>query len=299
MQQQVDYTVSSASMLRRGLKVVGVDAATQNRRIYSSNVRVFKGFFGIHPNHAETIWKDVIANEQLEGSDIDLRAFFMALNFLRVTATEDIRATLFGVDKKKARKQTWNWIGWIANLKQHKIKFPSGGWDTTFVCSVDGSHITMNEPRHAELKKDPKWYSHKHGCAGHNVQIVLSLWDQQCYDFTISRGGTNDKGNVNKSGLLDKIPDGKQIIVDGGYPGDIEKLSGYNQFDSKELKAFKARAKSRHETFNSRMKIFHVLKHKFEHDKGTFPICMTAVAVLVQYMIEDTKPESATPLFDT
>jgi len=104
---------------------------------------------------------------------------------------------------------------------------------------------------------------------------------------------------VNKSGLLDKIPDGKRIIVDGGYPGDIEKLSGYNQFDSKELKAFKARAKSRHETFNSRMKIFHVLKHKFEHDKGTFPICMTAVAVLVQYMIEDTKPESATPLFDT
>jgi hypothetical protein len=261
-------------------------------------VRVFKAHYGIHPNHAATVWRDIIVNEQLEGADIDLRAYFMTLNFLRVYACEDIRATLFKVDKKKARSLIWKWIDMLANQKEHKIKYPAQ-WDgSTFVCTVDGTHYMMNEPRHATLRKDPSWYSFKHHCAGHNVQVVLSVWDQQCYDITISKGGTNDKGNINKSGLLDKVPAGKRIIVDGGYPGDADKLSGYNQFDFDALKQFKGDAKSRHETFNARLKIFDVLGEKFFHDKEKFHNCMTAVAVLVQYMIEDINPESANPLYD-
>jgi hypothetical protein len=58
------------------------------------------------------------------------------------------------------------------------------------------------------------------------------------------------------------IPDGKRVIADGGYPGDIDKLSTYNQFDSERLKKFKARVKSRHETVNARLKIYEVLKGK-------------------------------------
>jgi hypothetical protein len=129
----------------------------------------------------------------------------MTLNFLRVYATEDIRATLFKVDKWRVRKLVWDWIQRIANLKSHKIKLPTG-WNTTFVASLDGTHFLLNEPRHATLKKDPSWYSHKHHCAGHNVQVLLAIWEQKIYDVTISKGGMNDRGNLNKSGLLDHIP---------------------------------------------------------------------------------------------
>ena len=195
------------------------------------------------------------------------------------------------------RELTWSWVEKLSNLKAKKIFFPTT-FRTVFICSVDGVMFRLNEPRHDTLKKDPKWYSYKHGCAGHNVQIVLSIWDQQVYDVTISRGGLNDAGNVLKSGLLEKIPEGCRAIVDGGYPGYLAKFSGYNQFDPEFLKKFKGRTKSRQETFNARLKIFDVLSDKFDHDKEKFPMCMTAVAVLVQYTIEDTDPESAAPLMD-
>jgi hypothetical protein len=116
---------------------------------------------------------------------------------------------------------------------------------------------------------------------------------------TVSKGSVNDKGNVNKSGLLDKIPAGKRLIVDGGYTGDMDKCTGYNQFDSDDLKKFKARVKSRHETFNHRLKIFNILSERFFHGVDKFPVSIEAVAVLVQYTIEDTtNPESGAPLAD-
>jgi hypothetical protein len=294
------YGVSSAQMLRRGLKAIGIDKQTQGRRTKKANVRVYKAHYGVHPNNASAVWIAIITHENensLPVDKIDLLAFFMSLNFLRCYESEDVRATRFKVDKWKMRKPIWQWIQYIANLKDSIIKYPDA-WNTTLVCSVDGTHFRLNEPRHATLKKDPTWYSHKHHCAGHNVQVVMAIWEQQCYNITISKGGTNDKGNVIKSGLLDRLPNGKRAIVDGGYPGDMNKLSGYNQFDSDELKKFKARVKSRHETFNARLKIYDVLGDKYYHDKEKFPACMEAVAILVQFTIADTDPESAEPLGD-
>lgn len=297
-EEEDELAVTPSQMLRRGLKLLGLSQKVQNRRDKGSNVRVFKSHYGVHPNHTSTAWRDIINTQQLDEHEVDLKAFFMALNFLRCYDNEDIRATRFGVDKWKMRKLVWCWIQRLANLKALKIKIPDS-WDTTFVFSIDGTHYRINEPRHATLKQDPSWYSHKHGCAGHNVQIALAIFSQQLYDMTISKGGTNDKGNLHKSGILDKIPAGKRAIVDGGYyQGDVDKLSGYNQFDSDVLKKFKSRVKSRHENFNMRLKIFNVLGDKFVHDKEKFPSCMEAVAVLVQYTIEDTNPESAAPLFD-
>jgi hypothetical protein len=48
---------------------------------------------------------------------------------------------------------------------------------------------------------------------------------------TVSIGKENDKSNLNKSRVLTKCPPGKRIIVDGGFTGYADKLSGYNQFD--------------------------------------------------------------------
>ena len=105
-------------------------------------------------------------------------------------------------------------------------------------------------------------------------------------------------GNVNESDLINKIPDGKRVVVDGGYTGNLDKFSGYNQFDSEAVQAFKKRVKSRHETINKRMNDYKALEQTWRHDTDKFPMAVRAVGVLIQYGLEDENPESGNPLFD-
>jgi len=110
--------------------------------------------------------------------------------------------------------------------------------------------------------------------------------------------GQNDPGNLNASGVLDLIPAGKRLIVDGGY-ANSDKCSGYNQFDAPQVKWLKKRQKSKQETYNSRMSNYKCMKGSFRHTgKEKFGMCLHAVVVLLQYAITDTDPESAEPLFD-
>lgn len=105
-------------------------------------------------------------------------------------------------------------------------------------------------------------------------------------------------GDVNDSQMYHKIPAGKRCVVDGGYVGKLDKFSGYNQFDSEEVKHFKKRVKARHETINKRMNDYRVMDDQWRHNRDKFPACVRAVAILIQYGLEDTDPESANPLFN-
>ena len=291
--------VTPEQMLKRGLKVCRIDSATQKTRNLAYRTKDFKSFYGIHQNHASTVWRDLL--DSVPQDALDLKGFFMALYFLRNSGSEAVRCAFFEEkDRAKMRKTCWYWVQQIAALKATKIVFPQPDeWDTTHIISLDGTHFQCQESIHPTLRLDPSWYSFKHHTAGHNVQIALSIFKQKCVDVTISKAGVNDKGNLIKSGLLDLIPEGKRAIADGGYPGDSDKLSGYNQFDTANMKEFKARVKSRQETWNARMKIFKTMKNVFEHPKEKFPVCCTAVCVLVQYTIEDTNPVSSSALFLT
>lgn len=200
-------------------------------------------------------------------------------------------------DPKIMGTTMWLWNDKIAALVGQKMAWPTT-FDTKFVYSVDGAMFRMNEPVDPNFRKNSEWFSHKHKCAGWNVQVVLHLWKQQCCHIQISKGKVNDVQNLHLSGIFNHLPDGCKGVVDGGYAESHPKLSGYNQFDTDLVKHFKARAKSQQESFNARLKIFEILKNKFEHGSEKFPVCFTACAVLVQYMIEDTNPESGNPLFD-
>ena len=60
------------------------------------------------------------------------------------------------------------------------------------------------------------------------------------------------------------IPAGKRAIGDSGYAGEDNKtMSVTRESDSAAVKELKARAKSRHETFNSRIKSFAIVATKF------------------------------------
>ena len=295
--------VTPNQMLYRGLKLVGVTKDQQKRRLKSSNCTNFRTHYGIHPNHASTVWQDLftttIPDARVEAEEADLQEFFWALNFLRCKMSLSVRRSLFRWegDVNKMGTSIWFWVEKIAALLSQKVMWPTT-FDTKFVYTIDGTMFRMNEPRDPDFQKNPEWCNHKHRCAGWNVQVVLHMWTQQVCHIQISKGKENDSSNLNLSGLFNHLPDGCKGVVDGGYAELHPKLSGYNQFDTDLVKHLKARAKSRQESFNARLKIFEILKHKFELGKERFPVCFTAVAVLVQYMIEDNDPESANPLFD-
>lgn len=287
-------------LLRRGLRVVRVDNDVQQRRGAKHNVEQFRSFFGPHPNQVAECWNDLIVNQALVPvARISLLGFFMALNFLRCYhRSEKVRSALFGnIELKRARELTWYYIQKIDELYQFKIFWPAT-FSSTFIGSVDGSNKRSTETRHPTLRKDPKRYSWKHHTAGHNVQVVLHCFENKIMDILVSRGGQNDMGNVNESDLLNKIPDGKRVVVDGGYTSNLDKFSGYNQFDSETLKEFKKRAKARHETINKRMNDYNALAQTWHHNIAKFPMAVRAVGVLIQYGLEDENPESGNPLFD-
>jgi len=108
-------------------------------------------------------------------------------------------------------------------------------------------------------------------------------------------------GNLNASGVLDTIPNGKRIVCDGGYEvkeDKLDKLSGYNQFDDEAVKEFKARVKSRHEAFKSKLKVYEVLNKTFCLGAEKFGTYIYMAAVLVQIAITDPNPDSVGLLFD-
>jgi hypothetical protein len=74
--------VTPHQMLRRGIKIIGLDCTAQDRRGKKANVRVFKSHYSIHPNQASNVWKGIIHHETLDNTQVDLKVFFISLNFL-------------------------------------------------------------------------------------------------------------------------------------------------------------------------------------------------------------------------
>lgn len=306
------WLLSSARMLYMGLKFVNVPKDVQNRRRQPLNVRIFRSHYGLHPNHAASMWKDLLTSNNPDikvqaGKDSDLKSFFMALHHLRLYLTDDVNNVVFGsMDFDKMRQQTYWFIQRIAALRAEKIVFPTE-WKDVLTFSIDGTATTSRETRHEVFRVDPSIFSYKHQSAGHNIQVALSIWEPKIVDVFVSKGGVNDMGNLHASQLLQKLPVGKRAIVDAGY-GDADsdsrkggfksKLSGYNQFDDKELKRFKERVKARHERINKFMKVYDCLSDKFRHNTDKFETYVFAVSVCVQYQITDTNPESVDILYD-
>lgn len=98
-----------------------------------------------------------------------------------------------------------------------------------------------------------------------------------------------------EKGLKESIPAGKKIIGDNGYRGENDIISTPNNaHDSAVLRKFKSRARARHESFNRRIKAFHILSETFRHDIEKHRIVFEAVCVICQYQLEN-----GSPLFDT
>ena len=151
--------------------------------------------------------------------------------------------------------------------------------DETYILSVDGTHCKIQEPKHPILSRDPAYfYSKFHGPAL-NYELGLSIYrDQIVWINGPFPAGTHDITVYRNNGLRDRIPPGKLIIA---VP---------SSYDDDNLKMFKRRARSRHETLNRRIKIYKCTSNCFVHSIQKHRMVFEAVCVLVQYQIESESP---------
>lgn len=202
----------------------------------------------------------------------------------------------------------WRWVSKILALRAAKIVWPESldkDDSETFVVSVDGVDFKIWEKKHPLLNKDEKMCSHKFKSAGLKYEIGISVFKSDCvwlagpfrcgkHDATIYQGKEDaadlslrqELGLPPHKCLQDKLCPGKLAIADSIYSKG-RGCAVPNQSDPKDLHNFKARGRCRQETFNGRLKCYGILQHCFCHSIQRHKIAFEAVAVTVQYSMED------------
>jgi DDE superfamily endonuclease len=297
------FILHPSYILRKGLEFLGVDVQWQATLCGETRVRLFKAHYGRHPLHLSRVYRDLqvakIVSED-EAKKIDtFTSFLLANNFLRCYEEGDLRYCRFGIPIKDISKMTWSMIDKLDELKNWKIKCPAV-WPAKLGASVDGTHAPTNEPRDPNVRRNPKNFSYKHNVAGLTYQIVLSLWTQEIwYADTGNPASTHDMTAIRKE-FVAMVPDGCRVVADSAYGGKTEEekriFSVENNLDCEEMKELKARAKSRHESINSRLKVYKCMRTKGRHGVEKHKKCFSACLVLLQYAIEDPSPVGE-PLF--
>jgi hypothetical protein len=170
--------VNPSQMLWRGLRAINIDDVMQNRRLRSTNVRMFKANFGKHPLHLCRVWKD-LQTTNIPAAKVHpdkasfpqaYKGFLIANHFLKTYGSNNVRASQFGgMDPTLLNKLTWIYVRKMASLKAQKIVWPDDDeWQTVFIASVDGTHYRTNKLRDPDMMKNPKHYSHKFHLPGRN-----------------------------------------------------------------------------------------------------------------------------------
>ena len=208
--------------------------------------------------------------------------------------------------------RVWKWIGKVAALLPTKIYWddslddPSG---PTVIVTVDGKDQKRHEVQHPRYNKDRRYCSHKCATAALKWELAVAIHRQQIVHIGGPfRGGLHDSSIYNgdlsevdyelfsKVGISGpyyplerKIENGKLGVADSAYAG-YKKLMLYGGDDSEELAKFKTRAKLRHETVNGRLCKFQIVNGTFRHSEAKQHIAFLAVAVLVQYELDESAP---------
>jgi len=287
-----DGKQTETEFLALGLSLGGYGTERQHVREVLNHTR-FRALYGIGPKSAAALWKDLKASNDKARKE----GFFLFLNWLKEYRSYHGLGGLWNLDEDTIATKVWWYAKAVQSLKPNKIKFEGFGSDEIFIATVDGVHCRINEPR---TDAGTKWYSHKFNGPGVCYEIAISirrdnvLWisGPHCasvHDITIFRGGKKTRPK-NQNALFFKIPDGKRVIGDTGYQGEPDKVSVTKDGDSKDVKKFFARAKSRQETFNSRLKAFQILETSFRHGFNKHASVFESVCIIIQYDMENGHP---------
>jgi hypothetical protein len=107
---------------------------------------------------------------------------------------------------------------------------------------------------------------------------------------SVTFNGGKKKDKVKDANCLGAmIPENKRAIGDSGFRGSA-KVSTTKPNHTKETKKFMSRARSRMETLFQRFRVFGILNQRFRHDLEIHSHILHAVAVIVQYDMENGHP---------
>ena len=290
-----------------GLVLLGWTEQRLKRRKAITNEEQYGGMYGVSSTVSAQVLEDlqVTEIESARIKNIDVDKLHWTLHFMYRYPTETERESTWKKCANTVRAANWEYMHKIRQLKHMKIVWPRFKSDDIWVMTVDGTHLVTLEPGDSDVPKDPSYFSFKHHSAGFNYEVGVHLFESKCIWLRgpFKAGEYNDAKMFREKGLMLKLKQaGKKAIGDEGYKGFPNEMSTANSLDSDAVKEFKARARQRHEVYNSKLKIFGILSERFccknnPNDKFSvdekLQMAFEAVNVLVQY-----KMEKGEPLFD-
>jgi hypothetical protein len=302
----VTHVVMYDEMVQTGLHIANFSETQILRGTEVINISRFRQNYGVLPTLCCTIYEDLqksaaVDNSstpptimRLTGSHTQFKWFLRALYYLRKYPLEtDFAKDLKVSSEHYARDRIWEMITRIQYLKLTKITWPDdlGGGDV-WVITVDGTHVWLKEPTHAEFSQDSKYWSHKFNKAGFNYELGIAVASQKLVWMNGPfKAGRSDKQIFVENGLKQKLLQlGKKCIGDGAYNGHLDVASYPNYHDSYSVKKFKSRALKRHEAFNGMTKNFKILDVRFRNSLDKIAPAFEAVCVICQYKIETDEP---------
>lgn len=290
---------SGAEFLQLGLRLIGFSGQRLERTVENTKLGRFRSAFAIWPDVCSKIFDDFqttdIADARIDSPSE--RYYLIALNWLATYKKEGEMAGFFDLDEKTVRLQIRKYVSAIRAFKADKIIW--NDLDTVpelIPLTVDGIHCRVPEQHR---NPDARWKSFKNGKPGVSYELAISIHESKLVWINGPfKAGTRDIDMFNApAGLGSKIPAGKKVLVDQGYPGVPDKVvQKVRDVDSPEVYDFKNRALARHETFNGRLKNYQVLFDMFRHrgpNSQFMPFHKTvfeACCVLVQYECDNGHP---------
>jgi hypothetical protein len=293
--------LSPTEVMEEGLDIMNVRLG---RKSEEEKALEFHKHYGSSPLDVAEIWFDLCSHGNLTMKEKNMRGFkrlLLALFWLwAYPKNASLVASRFGVCKDYAGgKHLWKWIDLIAGLKWKKIFWDASLDDPNteiFTISVDGTDFNLWEVQHPNFPIDQKACSFKFKHCAAKYIIALSVFRSKCVFIAGPfKGGVGDLKMMRDSGLMEKLFAGDKIaIVDRGFRSTIAQerkhLSYPDNMDEKNLNNFKSRARLRQETYNRRLKNFEALSNTFRHGFNKHGAVLTAVAVIVQYHMDNGSP---------
>ena len=322
MEEPPRILLSSTEVLFHGLKLLGFDEKRQNRVNRKKNLARFCSHYA-----SDTLVYAVLlerlqttTNEKANvnayidklGTTSFQSYYFMAIHLLACYPTEEEAEAVWSKEAGPCSKSwsTWSWkiIECISHFVADVIYWPDT-WsnpdnpqddtETIFILTVDGVHCPIEEPTLPSFEQNEKYYSHKYNAAGLDYELGISIFTQRCvWCAGPYPAGKNDI-SIFKHKLLPKMQEARnnsaknvqfRAIGDKGYRGVRDFLSVPSSQDTPEVRDFKSRALSRHETFNGRLKNFDCLDVRFRHSIDKHRMCFHAVLVIVQMQLDNGSP---------
>ena len=305
--QQSTMLLSPNNVLERGLKMMDLSLVSAS---LARKTSLFEKHFGSTPMVLAAIFYDLTVTSipgavltEKENSEKGCLMFLTANYFLwTYPKNAEVLASRVKICERHARGEyLWNWIRKIRLLKEKVIFWPrilDDPQGPVNAVSVDGTNYRRNEEKHPTLNLNTGNCSKKFAHGAIKFEVGLSVYESKCVWLNGPvRGGEHDLTLLRRGGLLKKLKPGKLAICDRGYRSQIkeeqEKISLPNEMDLPAVNNFKSRVRLRHESFNGRLKKNNILSNTFRHSREKQGDAVVAVAVIVQYQMDN-----GMPLFD-